>query len=198
VTATVRRVGAVAWGAILLSWLVAACGEGDTAAGRASPSPSPTAAGPPATPVAGPTLPPPVNVMGPGPLTAAQVKTLIEDFDARLAQAYAAGDTSHLGDFLAGTELSGNVAQINVFNSRHRRRIFHAVFNSLTITSNSAERVVFNMIDHTTDNHFIDTTTNQVLDQGFPGPAVEAFTIFFDYNPENHTWYWTGAQNNKP
>jgi hypothetical protein len=183
--------------AVLLGALVAACGDDSSATGRTAASPSPTATAPPATPVpAGPTPPPAVNVMGPGPLSATQVKTLITDFEARLAQAYAAGDISHLAEFLAGPELSGNVATINVNNAHHTRNIFHTEFNSLTITSNGAERVVFNLVDHTTDNHYVDTTTNQVANQGLPGPEVQRFIVFFDYNPGNHTWYWTGAQKN--
>ncbi len=57
--------------------------------------------------------------------------------------------------------------------------------------------MVFNLTDHTTDNHYVDTTTNQVVNQGLPGPATQAFTIFFDYNPQNQTWYWTSGVDNK-
>jgi hypothetical protein len=186
-------------GAVLLAVVIAGCGSDAASTTPAPATPSPGATAPVATPVAGgPTPPPAVNVMGPGPLDAAQVKTLIIDFENRLAQAYAAGDTSHLGDFLAGPELRGNVATINVNNSHHTRNIFHVEFNSLTITSNSAERVVFNLVDHTTDNHYVDTTTNQTTNEGLPGPEVQRFIIFFDYNPANHTWYWTGAQKNTP
>jgi len=193
----VRRVAHRLAGAALLAAAATACGEASVQV-RTSASPSAMApSGPPATPVGGASLAPAVNVLGPGPLTAKQVETLLQDFYDRLSVAYASGDPSHLGDFLAGPELTGNKAQIELFNSHHERRIFHAVFNSLTVTSNSAEKVVFNEIDHTTDNHLVDTNTNQVLNQGFPGPAVEAFTIFFDYNPNNRTWYWTGAQANK-
>lgn len=188
---------AVLSGAVLLAGLVAGCGGDSSSIPTSTPAPSPAATAAPATPVAaGPTAAPAVNVMAPGQLSAAQVKTLMTDFENRLAQAYAAGDPSHLGDFLAGPELSGNVATINVNNQHHSRNIFHVEFNSLTITSNSAERVVFNLVDHTTDNHFVDTTTNQTLNQGLPGPEVQRFIIFFDYNPANHTWYWTGAQKN--
>jgi hypothetical protein len=56
--------------------------------------------------------------------------------------------------------------------------------------------VVFNLVDHTTDNHYVDTTTNQTTNGGLPGPEVQRFIIFFDYNTSNHTWYWTGAQKN--
>ena len=151
-------------GAVLLGALVAACGDNGSTTAGTTPTPSSSPTGAPATPVpAGPALPPPVNVMGPGPLSAAQVRTLIGDFEARLAQAYATGDTSHLGDFLAGPELSGNVATINVNNAHHTRNIFHVEFNSLAITSNDPARVVFTLIDHTTDNHYVDTTTNGSL-----------------------------------
>jgi hypothetical protein len=185
-------------GACLLAWVIAGCGSDGSALTTPAPAtPSSAATGPPATAVPGGTTPPPAaNVMGPGPLSAAQVRTLITDFENRLAQAYAAGDTSHLGEFLAGPELSGNVATINVNNNHHARNIFHVEFNSLTITSNSAERVVFNLVDHTTDNHYVDTTTNQTTNGGLPGPEVQRFIIFLDYNTSNHTWYWTGAQKN--
>ena len=130
-----------------------------------------------------------------GPLTPAQVRDLVKYFEDRLSEAYAAGDTSHLAEFLAGPELTGITATINTLNSRHQRNIFHVVFDTLTITSADPDQVIFRLVDHTTDNHFIDTTTGQVVNQGYPGPQAQAFTEFFSYKAADHAWYWTGAQN---
>jgi hypothetical protein len=181
--------------------LLAACGGTGTPSTASSPTrTSATGAPPPAasgTPVRTPASTPGINTRPPGEIDAAAVRDLIVDFDERLAQAYAAGDTGHLDEFLAGSELAGNRATIQLLNSRHQRNIFHVQFDSLTITSSSPQRVVFTLNDHTTDNHFVDTTTNQVINQGYPGPGPQSFTIFFDYNPENHTWYWTGALDNR-
>ncbi len=185
-------------GLLLAAALLAGCDGGGTASpGSASPSPSPPAPASGATTPSGPAPTPGINTRPPGELDAAACRALIVDFDERLSQAYAAGDPSHLDTFLAGVELTGHRASIQQLTSRHLRNIFHVQFDSLTITSSTPQRVVFNLLDHTTDNHFVDTTTNQVVNQGFPGPASQAFTIFLDYNPQNRTWYWTSGVDNK-
>jgi hypothetical protein len=183
-------------GGLAAAALLAACG-GDTASSTATPSASASPSAPaPATP-SGPQPTPGINTRPPGELDAAACRALIVDFYDRLSAAYAAGDPSHLDTFLAGVELKGHDATIRQLNAKHLRNIFHVVFDSLTITSNTAQRVVFTLADHTTDNHFVDTTTNQVVNQGFPGPATQSFQIFFDYNPQNQTWYWTSGVQNK-
>ncbi|HEX3606824.1 MAG TPA: hypothetical protein VH134_12945 [Candidatus Dormibacteraeota bacterium] len=190
---------AVRAAAALLPLLLAACGGdgGAVPAGSAPPrTTSPAAATPVPTP-SGPAPTPGINVRPPGQLDAAACRDLIVDFDDRLAQAYAAGDTGRLDTFLAGVELSGHRATIQQLNAKHLRNIFHVKFDQLSITSSTDRRVVFTLNDHTTDNHFVDTTTNQVVNQGLPGPATQSFTIFFDYNPQNQTWYWTSGIDNK-
>ena len=184
-------------GALAAGALLGGCGGGDqppsSPAAVASGSPSASASASPS----GPAPTPGINTRPPGELDAAACRALIVDFDQRLSQAYGAGDPSHLGDFLAGVELSGHEATIRQLNAKHLRNIFHVVFDSLSIISNTPQRVVFNLADHTTDNHFVDTITNQVVNQGFPGPATQSFQIFFDYNPQNQTWYWTSGTQNK-
>jgi hypothetical protein len=185
-------------GLVLAAALLAACDGGGTSASSASPSSraSTPGAATTATP-SGPAPTPGINTRPPGQLDAAACRALIIDFDERLSQAYAAGDPAHLDGFLAGVELSGHTAAINQLNAKHLRNVFHVQFDSLQITSSTAQRVVFTLSDHTTDNHFVDTTTNQVINQGFPGPATQSFTIFLDYNPQNRTWYWTSGVDNK-
>jgi hypothetical protein len=185
-------------GGIAAVALLAGC-SGESGTAVSSPTPTVTAAptAPSTTTTSGPTPTPGINHRPPGELDAAACRDLIVDFDNRLSAAYAAGDPSHLDQFLAGVELSGHEATIRQLNAKHLRNIFHVQFDSLQITSNSPQRVVFILNDHTTDNHFVDTTTNQVVNQGFPGPASQQFQIFFDYNPQNQTWYWTSGVQNK-
>ena len=173
---------------------LAACGS------EASPpaASGPTGATSPSLVPAGPTAPATAAVnraMPRGPLTPAQVRDLVKYFEDRLSEAYAAGDTSHLVEFLAGPELTGISGTITTLNNRHQRNIFHVVFDTLTIMSAEPDQTIFRLVDHTTDNHFIDTTTGQVVNQGYPGPQAQAFMEFFSYNDANHTWYWTGAQS---
>jgi hypothetical protein len=197
-----RDAVAAAGGPVLVAALLAGCDGGGSAASSASP---PTASSPraqasgaltTATP-SGPAPTPGINTRPPGQLDAAACRALIVDFDERLSQAYGAGDPTHLDGFLAGVELSGHTAAINQLDAKHLRNVFHVQFDSLQITSSTAQRVVFTLSDHTTDNHFVDTTTGQVINQGFPGPAAQSFTIFLDYNPQNRTWYWTSGVDNK-
>jgi hypothetical protein len=128
------------------------------------------------------------------PLTPAEAQTLVTDGERRLAEAYAAGDASHLPDFLAGPQLRGNAGTIAVLNGRHQRNVFHIVVDSASIMSGTGDRTVVAVHDHTTDNAFVDTTTGQTLNSGLPGPEVQSFVLFFDRNPHDGRWYWTGAQ----
>jgi hypothetical protein len=128
------------------------------------------------------------------PLTPAEAQTLVTDGERRLAEAYAAGDASHLPDFLAGPQLRGNAGTIAVLNGRHQRNVFHIVVDSASIMSGTGDRTVVAVHDHTTDNAFVDTTTGQTLNGGLPGPEVQSFVLFFDRNPHDGRWYWTGAQ----
>jgi hypothetical protein len=189
-----RRVACGVAAVAAVTAALAACG---------SDGPAPATAGRTATASpsqlvpAGPTAPVTAlnRTMPRGPLTPAQVRDLVKYFEDRLSEAYAAGDTSHLDEFLAGPELTGITATINTLNSRHQRNIFHVVFDTLTVTSAEADQMIFRLVDHTTDNHFVDVSTGQVLNQGYPGPQAQAFTEFFSYRDADHTWYWTGAQN---
>jgi hypothetical protein len=197
-----RRADAVrgAVGLMAVAALLAGCDGGGTAASSASPGRSPHASAPGAAATStpsGPTPTPGINTRPPGQLDAAACRALIIDFDDRLSLAYAAGDPDHLDTFLAGVELSGHTATIRQLNAKHLRNVFHVQFDSLQITSSTPQRVVFTLADHTTDNHFVDTPTNQIVNQGYPGPATQSFTIFFDYNPQTGTWYWTSGIDNK-
>lgn len=127
-----------------------------------------------------------------------QVRAMVEDYEGRLAAAYGAGDASHLGDFLAGPQLQGNTATINILNGRHQRNVFHLEVDSVSIMSAAGDRIVASLHDHTTDNAFVDTATGQTLNDGLPGAEVQSFTLFFDRNPHDGRWYWTGAQKQQP
>jgi hypothetical protein len=127
-------------------------------------------------------------------LTPAQVRAMVEDYEGRLQAAYAAGDASHLADFLAGPQLQGNTATINILNGRHQHNVFHLHVDDVSITTTAGDRIVASLQDHTTDNAFVDTTTGQALNGGLPGPEVQSFFLFFDRNPHDGRWYWTGAQ----
>lgn len=127
-------------------------------------------------------------------LTAAQVRAMVEDYEGRLQAAYAAGDASHLGDFLAGPQLQGNTATINILNGRHQRNVFHLHVDDVSVTTTESDRIVASLQDHTTDNAFVDTATGQAVNNGLPGPEAQSFFLFFDRNPHDGRWYWTGAQ----
>ena len=127
-------------------------------------------------------------------LTTAQVRAMVEDYEGRLQAAYAAGDASHLGDFLAGPQLQGNTATINILNGRHQRNVFHLKVDDVSITTQADDRIVAAVQDHTTDNAFVDAASGQAVNNGLPGPEAQSFVLFFDRNPHDGRWYWTGAQ----
>ena len=129
-----------------------------------------------------------------GTLTTPEARALVEDYEGRLAAAYAAGDASRLSEFLAGSELRGNAATIGVLNGRHQRNIFHVQVDDVSIASTAKDRVVVALRDHTTEDYFVDASTGETLNGGLPGPESQAFTIILDRNPGNGRWYWTGAQ----
>ncbi|MBV8980170.1 MAG: hypothetical protein JO086_04655 [Acidimicrobiia bacterium] len=128
------------------------------------------------------------------PLSVAQVRAMVEDYEGRLQAAYASGDPSHLADFLAGPQLQGNTATINILNDRHQHNVFHLHVDDVSITSQADDRIVAAVQDHTTDNAFVDTATGQAVNGGLPGPEAQSFVLFFDRNPHDGRWYWTGAQ----
>ncbi len=130
----------------------------------------------------------------PATLTAAQVRSMVEDYEGRLQAAYAAGDESHLADFLAGPQLQGNKATIDILNGRHQRNVFNLHVDDVSVMTTADNRIVASLQDHTTDNAFVDTTTGQTLNGGLPGPEAQSFVLFFDRNPGDGRWYWTGAQ----
>lgn len=193
----VGRGMAGATGVVVPLMALAACGSAD-APPTSSATASATAAG--TAGAAGPTLP--VTAVNrttpPGPLTPAQLRLLIIYFNDQVSAAYAAGDTTHLSEFLAGPELTGISATITQLNKRNQRNIFRVAFDSLTVISAGKYQMIFHLFEHTTDNHFVDVTTQQVLNQGYPGPQAEAFTMYFSYNPQVSTWYWTGAKTEGP
>lgn len=128
------------------------------------------------------------------PLSPDAVRALVEDDERRLAEAYAAGDASRLAGFLAGPQLRGNTATIELLNGRHQRNVFHVVVDAVSVLSATGDRTVVAVQDHTTDNAFVDVGTGQTLNSGLPGPEVQSFVLFFDRNPHDGRWYWTGAQ----
>lgn len=128
------------------------------------------------------------------PLGPDAVRALVDDDEHRLADAYAAGDASRLGAFLAGPQLQGNAATIDVLNGRHQRNVFHVAVDAVSVLSGTGERTVVAVQDHTTDDVLVDTTTGQPLNGGLPGPEAQSFVLFFDRNPRDGRWYWTGAQ----
>jgi hypothetical protein len=128
------------------------------------------------------------------PLSPDAVRALVEDDERRLADAYAAGDASRLGEFLAGSQLRGNAATIGVLSGRHQRNVFHVTVDDVSVLSAAGDRMVVAVHDHTTDNAFVDTVTGQTLNGGLPGPEAQSFALFFDRNPHDGRWYWTGAQ----
>lgn len=127
-------------------------------------------------------------------LTTAQVRAMVEDYEGRLQAAYAAGDASHLAEFLAGPQLQGNTATINILNGRHQHNVFHLHVDNVSVTTQADDRIVATVQDHTTDNAFVDTASGQTLNGGLPGPEAQSFVLFFDRNPQDGRWYWTGAQ----
>jgi hypothetical protein len=130
--------------------------------------------------------------VGAGPLTEPVVQQLMQYFEDRVTDAYSKGDADSLYHYLAGGMLTGNRATINVLNSQHKRNVLHVDVTSVQIGINQANRVTLDMTGQMTRNYFTDLTTGSTLVGGLPGPSKVSFMIFLDFNPTNHTWYWTG------
>jgi hypothetical protein len=116
-------------------------------------------------------------------------------FENHVASAFASGNANGLESYLAGSMLTGNKGTINVLNAQSRRNIYKIDVTSITINNNETDRVVFEMKGNMTEDYFENTTTNQQVADGLPGPSAVDFLVFLDFNPANHTWYWTGEQN---
>jgi hypothetical protein len=133
--------------------------------------------------------------VGQGPLKSAQVKPLMQYFEDHVAQEYASGDADGLQPYLAGSMLTGNKATINVLNGQSRRNIYKIDVTQIIINANETDRVVFEMKGSMTEDYFVNATTNQPVADELPGPSSVDDLVFLDFNPANHTWYWTGEQN---
>lgn len=165
--------------------------------GRASQVPPTTTAPPSGAPptvaaaqLADPGLP---SQVGHAPLAGPTLQTLVQYLEDRVADAYARSDPDALYRYLAGSMLTGNRATIKLLTSRHQRNVFAIKVASVTVDTTDANRIVADITAQMTTNQFVDTTTNQTL-AGGPGGAALRFTIFLDFNPTNHTWYWTGQR----
>jgi hypothetical protein len=133
--------------------------------------------------------------VGPGPLSPAKVEPLMQYFENQVAKDYADGDANGLQTYLAGSMLTGNKGTINVLNSQSRRNIYSIDVTKVIINNNESDRVVFEMKGNMTVDYFEDSTTKQAIADELPGPSAVDFLVFLDFNPANHTWYWTGEQN---
>jgi hypothetical protein len=133
--------------------------------------------------------------VGPGPLKTAKVKSLMQFFENHVAAAYASGDPNGLQSYLAGSMLTGNKATINVLNGQSRRNIYKINVTKIIMNANESDRVVFEVKGSMTEDYFENSTTNQPVADELPGPSSVDDLVFLDFNPANHTWYWTGEQN---
>jgi hypothetical protein len=135
------------------------------------------------------------STVGQGPLKAPVVKKLMQFFETQVSKAYADGDANELEPYLAGGMLTGNKGTINVLNGESQRNIYTIKVGSVSLDNNETNRVVFDMTGAMTTDYFENVGTNQPVANGLPGPSNVDFLVFFDFNPKNHTWYWTGEQN---
>jgi hypothetical protein len=208
-TSTIGRVAVAALGALFVGTLVAACSSSpkestptttkvtdgplaNQTTTTTKPTTSTTEVSIPLSAITDNGLP---STVGPGPLKSAQVTELMQFFEDHVAQAYANGDSSTLQSYLAGSMLTGNKGTINVLNSQSRRNIYNIDVTKVIINNNETDRVVFEMKGNMTSDYFEDSTTGQQVADGLPGPSSVDFLVFLDFNPANHTWYWTGEQN---
>jgi hypothetical protein len=190
---------------VALAVLLCSCSGGGRSSSHGAPPAPPTTGA-----VVGPTDPPTTQVtipaseiadpglpsqVGPAPLTTAVLTKLMQYFEDNVAQAYKAGDADALYHYLAGSMLTGNRATINLLDSRNQRNVYQITVQSVTLDTSDPDRVVFDMSGDMPINYFFDPTTNTPLDNGLSTAGPVDFEIFIDYNPANHTWYWTGEQN---
>jgi hypothetical protein len=194
------RVGALSALAVPLLLVAASCSAGHNSStgkstgrsGGASPTTTTTpAVTVPATAIADPGLP---SQVGEGPLTQAIVQQLMQYFENNVAAAYANDDPDSLFRYMAGDMLTGNRGSVNVLKSQGERNVFSISVTSVDIDTNEQTRVTFDMTANEDSDYFLDTTGSTLVG-GSPGPSTLDFLMFFDFNPNNHTWYWTGAEN---
>jgi hypothetical protein len=201
------RIGSLA-AVAALGFAVAGCSSSSTPSAVPSPSVSPSSSPsvvpvPPGravktTPplstaeVADPGLP---STIGPGKLTVAQVKQLAQYFEDKVSAAYADGDADALDHYLAGPMLSGNRATINLLNSQNKLNVYRIRVGKVTIETSGKNSVIFDLTGDMVLNYFVDAKTHKVLENGLPGPSQVQFAVFFNENPKNHTWYWTGEKS---
>jgi hypothetical protein len=194
--------------AAAVGWMLAGCSGGDPRTGAATGAAASAAASDPTTvppvtafvpavslppsAIADPGLP---SHVGPGPLDQGTVQRLMQYFEGNVAQAYAEGDARLLDHYLAGPMLTGNAGTINFLDTQHKHNVFQIPVTGVELDSNSTDRVVFDIAADMTLDYFVDTSDNQVLDGGLPGPSTLDFLCFVDFNPANRTWYWTGEQD---
>ncbi|HVW79548.1 MAG TPA: hypothetical protein VHB69_01230 [Mycobacteriales bacterium] len=202
------RRSAVALALAALGFAVAGCSSGSSPS--ASPS-SPAVASSPSTVQTvppGPVVPssPSLSLadiadpglashIGDGKLTVAQVRQLMQFFENKVSAAYAHGDADALDHYLAGPMLSGNRATINLLNSQNKLNVYRIRVGKVTIETNEKTSVIFDMTGDMVLDYFLDSKTHKVLEHGLPGPSQVQFAVFFNENPKNHTWYWTGEKS---
>lgn len=136
--------------------------------------------------------------LGPGPLRPADLQKLVQYFEDHVAQAYADGQADELYRYLAGPMLGGNRATVTLLAAKGQRNIFKITVGPLTIDNNDASRIVVDVVLDETLNYYTGEQAragHEVLNDGLPGPAQLSQQLFFDHNPDNHTWYWTGEKD---
>jgi hypothetical protein len=188
------------WLLLPLSIVAASCSSGGhpSAAPPAASTPSaaPTttttpAVSLPAAEIADPGLP---SQVGQGPLSQTVVQNLMQYFEDNVATAYANDDPDSLYRYMAGPMLIGNRGSVNVLKSQGKRNVYTISVSTIDIDTNEQTRVTFDMTAAETSDYFLDTTGSTLVG-GAPGPSTLDFLMFIDFNPTNHTWYWTGAEN---
>lgn len=133
--------------------------------------------------------------LGRAPIAQTKLVALVQYLEDHVADAYAHGDPDELYHYLAGTMLTGNRGTINVLNGQKKRNVFQVRVNSVTVDTTDPNQIVADMDADLTRNYFVDAKSGAVLSGGLPGPSHVDFELFLDYYPANHTWYWTGEQD---
>lgn len=133
--------------------------------------------------------------IGPGKLSNAKIKALIQYFEDKVAKAYATGSSTALQHYLAGPMLSGNRATISLLSKQNKLNVFRIRVETVTPETNEKRHLIFDMTGDMVLDYFVDSRTHKVVNNGLPGPSQVQFAIFLDENPKTHTWYWTGEQS---
>jgi hypothetical protein len=182
----------------LVALLAASCSSAHRSADVSGPTTAPAATTTttpavtvPAAEIADPGLP---SQVGEGPLSQSVVQQLMQYFENNVAAAYANDDPDSLYRYLAGDMLIGNRGSVNVLASQGKRNVYSISVSTVSIDTNQQTRVTFDMTAAETSDYFLDTTGSTLVG-GAPGPSTQDYLMFFDFNPTNHTWYWTGAEN---